>query len=83
LAPAFSAASGGAKTTSAAVQFPILGTDTIAGCFVAQGTAAGILTRGDTAAAGGVLVSSGAFGGGSRAVQNGDQLNVTYTLTLT
>jgi hypothetical protein len=82
LAPSFSAASGGAKTTSAAVSFPILGTDTIAGCFVAQGPA-GVLTRGDTAAAAAVLVSSGAFGGGSRSVINGDTLNVTYTLTLT
>jgi hypothetical protein len=82
LAPSFSGASAGAKTTSAAVSFPIIGTDTIAGCFVAQGPV-GVLTRGDTAAAAAVLVSSGAFGGGSRAVINGDTLNVTYTLTLT
>jgi hypothetical protein len=82
LAPSFSAASAGAKTTSAAVSFPIVGTDTVAGCFVAQGPV-GVMTRGDTAAAAAVLVSSGAFGGGSRAVVNGDTLNVTYTLTLT
>jgi hypothetical protein len=82
LAPAFSAASAGAKTTSAAVSFPIVGTDTVAGCFVTQGPV-GVMTRGDTAAAAAVLVSSGAFGGGSRSVINGDTLNVTYTLTLT
>jgi hypothetical protein len=82
LSPAFAAASAGAKSTSAAVSFPILGTDTVAGCFLNQGPAA-VATRGDTAAAAAVLFSSGAFGGGSRAVINGDTLNVTYTLTLT
>jgi hypothetical protein len=82
LAPSFSAASAGAKTTSAAVSFPIVGTDTVAGAFVVQGPV-GVMTRGDIAAAAAVLVSSGTFGGGSRAVINGDTLNVTYTLTLT
>jgi hypothetical protein len=82
LAPAFSAAAAGAKTTSAAVSFTITGTDTVAGCFVVQGAAA-VMTRGDVTVGSNILVSSGAFGGGSRAVQNNDQLNVTYTLTLT
>lgn len=82
LAPSFSAASAGVKATSAAVSFPIVGTDTIAGVFIALANAAGVLTRGDTAASGGVLLSTGAFGGGSRAVVNGDTLNVTYSLAL-
>jgi hypothetical protein len=84
LAPSFSAASGAGsvtKSTSAAVSFPVIGSATIAGCFVVEG-GSGILTSGNTAAVGGVLVSSGAFSGGSRAVQNGDALNVTYSLGL-
>lgn len=80
LAPSFSAASAGAKATSAAVSFPMLGTANITGCFlVAGGT--GILTNGNTAASA-VLLSSGAFSGGTRSVINGDTLNVTYSLGL-
>ena len=80
--PSFSAASAGAKATSAAVAFTINGSATITGCFMALG-AAGIATKGDTGTAGAVLLSSGTFSGGSRAVISGDTLNVTYTLTLT
>jgi hypothetical protein len=39
-------------------------------------------TKGDTAAAGGILYSAGAFGA-SRSVVNGDTLNVTITLSFT
>ncbi len=79
--PAFSAASAGVKQTSAAVVFNINGSATITGCFVALG-AAGVTTKSDTAASA-ILLSSGTFTAGSRAVINGDTLNVTYSLTLT
>lgn len=79
--PSFSAASAGAKATSAAVAFNINGSATITGCFMALG-AAGVTTKSDTAATA-ILLSSGTFSAGSRAVINGDTLNVTYTLTLT
>ena len=79
--PSFSAASGGAKATSAAAAFTINGSASITGAFVALG-AAGVTTKSDTAATA-ILLSSGAFSGGTRAVINGDTLNVTYPLTLT
>lgn len=79
--PTFSAASGGAKATSAAVAFTINGSATITGCFMALG-AAGVTTKSDTAATA-ILLSSGTFSAGSRAVISGDTLNVAYTLTLT
>jgi len=81
IAPAWAAAAAGAKATSAAVSFPIVGSQTITGCFIALG-AAGITAVGNTALAA-VLLSSGTFSGGSRPVVNGDTLNVTYSLTLT
>lgn len=79
--PAFSAASAGVKSTSSAVVFNINGSATITGCFVALG-AAGVTTKSDTAASA-ILLSSGTFTAGSRAVINGDTLNVSYSLTLT
>lgn len=79
--PAFSAASGGVKSTSSAASFNINGSATITGCFVALG-AAGVTTKSDTAASA-ILLSSGTFSGGSRAVISGDTLNVSYSLTLT
>jgi len=79
--PAFSAAAAGAKATSAAVAFTINGGATLAGAFCAIG-AAGVTTKSDTAAASSVLLSSGAFSGGARAVISGDTLNVTYSLAL-
>lgn len=79
--PSFSAASSGAKATSSAVSFTINGSATITGCFLALG-ASGVTTKGDTAATA-ILLSSGTFTGGSRAVISGDTLNVSYTLTLT
>lgn len=79
--PSFSAASAGAKATSSAVSFTINGSASITGAFVALG-AAGVTTKSDTAATA-ILLSSGTFSGGTRAVISGDTLNVTYTLTLT
>lgn len=78
--PSFSAASAGAKATSAAVTFNINGTATITGCFIAIG-AAGVTTKSDTAATA-VLYSTGSFSA-SRSVVNGDTLNVSYSSTLT
>lgn len=77
--PSFSAASSGTKTTSSAASFAITGTATITGAFLAIG-AAGISSAGDTAATA-VLLSSGSFSS-SRAVINGDTLNVTWSLGL-
>jgi hypothetical protein len=81
LSPAFAAASAGSKATSSAVSFAIVGAASISGCFVAEGNAS-VLTNGDVAASGGVLLSTGAFSGGTRAVVSGDTLNVTYSLAL-
>lgn len=80
-APAFSAASAGVKSTSANVTFNINGSATITGAFVALG-AAGVATKSDTAASA-ILLSTGTFTAGSRAVINGDTLNVSFSLTLT
>jgi hypothetical protein len=79
--PTFSAASAGAKATSAAVAFTINGSATLTGAFCAIGAAA-VTTNSDTAAAASVLLSTGNFSGGSRAVISGDTLNVTYSLAL-
>lgn len=79
--PSFSAASAGAKATSAAVAFTINGSASITGAFMALG-AAGVTTKSDTAATA-ILLSSGAFSGGTRAVISGDTLNVSYSMTLT
>lgn len=79
--PSFSAASAGSKATSAAVAFNINGSASITGAFAAIG-ASGVTTKSDTATASAVLLSSGAFSGGTRAVLSGDTLNVTYSLAL-
>jgi hypothetical protein len=80
LAPSFSAASAGSKATSSAVSFSIVGSATITGAFMVLG-GTGILTNGNTAATA-ILLSSGTFASGSRAVLNGDTLNVSYSLAL-
>lgn len=70
----FSAATGGAKSLSAAAQYTINADATIKGCFLASSN-----TKGGT---GGVLYSAGLFTGGDKPVQNGDTLNVSYTASL-
>jgi len=59
------------------VSFAITGTGTVHGCFINMN---GSATKDDTT---GVLYSAGDFSGGSKAVSNGDTLNVTYTATIT
>ncbi len=73
--PSWSAAATGAKSTSSAVAFAITGTGTVGGCFIVMGT--GAVTTIDSTA--GTLYSCGQFTGGTKAVTNGDTLNVTYT----
>jgi hypothetical protein len=60
----------GSKATTATA-FNINGTATVAGAFLTTGSAKSGTT--------GILYSAGSFTGGSRAVINGDTLNVTYT----
>lgn len=75
--PAFSAASGGSKATSAAVSFTFTSGGTVAGVFLNVG---GTSAQDNTT---GILFSAGDLAGGSRAVLTSDVLNVTFTATLT
>lgn len=76
--PAFSAASGGSKTTSSATSFTMTGAGTLKGCFIVIGTGA-VTTLMNTS---GKLLSAGLFSGGDKVVANTDVVNVTYTLSL-
>jgi hypothetical protein len=75
---AWSAATSGAKALSAALNFAFTGSGTVKGAFLAFGT--GAVATIDNAA--GTLFSAGLFSGGDRAVVNTDQLNISYTVTL-
>lgn len=72
-APSFGSASSGSLATTATA-FNINGTATIAGAFMTTDS-----TKSGTT---GTLYSAGNFTGGSRAVANGDTLNVTYTASV-
>lgn len=69
----WNAASAGSKT-STTTSFSITGTTTINGALLTVTQARATTT--------GVLYSVGSFTGGSRAVVNGDTLNVTYTASV-
>jgi len=74
------AASGQSITNSSPVIFDVTGTGTVKGVFAAAGTNA--QTKGDhTAGAAHKLWATALFTGGDVAVQNGDQLKVTYTVS--
>ena len=67
-------------TNASAVVFSMTGTATLKGIFTVYGTSTN--TKADWTAGGGkVLNSTAAFTGGNQSVNNGDTLNVTYTIT--
>lgn len=72
---AWSAASGGSKSLSAALVFNITGSGTIKGAFLVLGSGA-VNTIDNTS---GTLFSAGLFTGGDKTVGNGDVVNVSYT----
>lgn len=74
---AWNAASAGSKA-STATAFTITGSNTVLGCLLTTTQARNTTSNGGA----GILLSAGSFSGGSRAVVNGDTLNVTYTLTV-
>jgi len=75
---AWSAATGGSKSLSAALSFGMTGTGTVKGCFLVYGSGA-VATVDNT---GGILYSAGLFTGGDQPVVNGNTLNVSYTTSL-
>ena len=74
--PTFNAAAAGVKTTAAAQLFVFTSAGTVAGCFINIGGTTAI----DNTT--GILFSAGDFTLGSKTVTTGDQLSVTYTLTI-
>jgi hypothetical protein len=75
---AFSSASGGSKTTSAALNFAMTGSGTVQGAGLVYGSGA-VSTIDSTA---GTLWSAGTFTGGTQPVINGNTLAVTYTTSM-
>jgi hypothetical protein len=75
---AWSAASGGSKSLSAAAAFAITSNATCEGAFLVFGSGA-VSTIDNTS---GTLYSAGVFTGGAQAVTSGGTLNVSYTASL-
>ena len=75
---AWSAASAGSKSLSAALSFSITGTGTIKGAFLVGGSGASATVLNTS----GTLVSAGLFTGGDRAVLSGDTVNVSYSMSI-
>lgn len=75
---AWSAASAGSKSLSAALSFSFTGSGTVKGCFLVFGSGA-VSTIDNTS---GTLYSAGLFTGGDKIVANGDTLAVSYTASL-
>lgn len=75
---AWSAAATGSKALSSALSFAMTTGGTVAGCGIVFGSGA-VNTIDSTA---GTLYSVGVFTGGSKTVQNGDTLNVSYSAGL-
>lgn len=71
---AWSAASGGSKSLSAAAVYSINANTTIKGCFLISNASKGGTT--------GILYSAGLFTAGDKVVQTGDTLNVSYSASL-
>ena len=74
----WSAASGGSKALSAALNFTFTSGGTVGGAFIVLGTGASS-TQDNTS---GTLFSAGAFGTGNRTVISTDQLNISYTISV-
>src|ERR1700733_7725572 len=74
----FSAASGGAISLSAALAFTMTGSGTVEGCFIIYGSGA-TSAIGNT---GGTIWSAGLFSSGSKTVNSGDLINVSYTASM-
>lgn len=74
----WAAASAGAIALTTALSFAITSSGTLEGAFMVLGSGA-VATLMSTA---GVLFSAGLFTGGTRAVLNGDTVNVSYSLAI-
>lgn len=75
----FSAAASGSKSLTTPLSFGITSSGTVKGGFVVLGAGASNIIDNT----GGTLLSAGLFTGGDKIVDNGDTLNVSYTLALT
>jgi hypothetical protein len=78
LSGGWSAASAGSKALASAQSFSITGNGTIQGAFLVGGSGA-VATIANTS---GTLISAGNFTGGTRAVLNGDTVNVSYAMSI-
>lgn len=74
----WASASAGAIALSSALNFAFTGSGTVQGCFIVYGSGA-VSTIDSTA---GTLWSAGTFTGGSKTVSSGDQINVSYSVSM-